>query len=144
MFDIFQSLWGDFLSIYDGLCILLAMFLFYKVEEGYRDIAFFVLCFFVVSDVFYHYFFLDIRNAPGNGWIIFLIYNIINVSIIMKIKNMASSTVISGVLGGPPHLSVPAELPAPRLPAPGRAKHSLSRRRPSASHAGPLPAPRLW
>ena len=74
------------------------MFLFYKVEEGYRDIAFFVLCFFVVSDAVAHHFFLDIRSAKGNGWIIFVLYNIINVSIIWKLWVLKSPLFIRHVL----------------------------------------------
>jgi len=84
--------------MFDGLCILIAMFLFYKVEEGYRDITFFVLCFFVVSDVFFQYFFLDIRSAKGNGWIIYQLYNAINIAIMIKIKPMAGSLFIKRVL----------------------------------------------
>jgi len=84
--------------MFDGLCILLALFLFYKAEKGYRDIAFFVLCFFVVSDVFYHYFFLDLRDAPGNGWIIFQFYNAINVAIIWKLWKLMSPLFIRRVL----------------------------------------------
>lgn len=83
--------------MFDGICILIALFLFYKVEEGYRDIAFFVLCFFVVSDITYHYFFLDFRSA--NNWVIYLLYNIINVSIMVKIHKMMSPLFILLVLG---------------------------------------------
>jgi len=84
--------------MFDGICILLSMFLFYKAEEGYRDIAFFVLCFFVVSDVVFHYFLLDIRYAAGNGWIIFLLYNTINVAIIWKLWKLMSPLFIRRVL----------------------------------------------
>ena len=84
--------------MFDGICILLALFLYYKVEEGYRDIAFFVLCFFMISDAMYHYFFIDIRSGEGNGWIIYQLYNIINVLIIWKIRHLSGSLFIRLVL----------------------------------------------
>lgn len=92
-----MSLWNDFLFIFDGLCILTAMFLFYKVEEGYRDIAFFVLCFFVISDAVAHHFFMDIRNA--NNWIIYQLYNFVIILIMWRIWNMVSALFILYVLG---------------------------------------------
>jgi len=96
MSDILLSLWNDFLFIFDGLCILIAMFLFYKVEEGYRDIAFFVLCFFVVSDAVAHHFFMEFRGA--NNWFIYQLYNIVIVAIMWKIRNMRSAMLILLVL----------------------------------------------
>ncbi len=82
--------------MFDGICILIALFLFYKVEEGYRDIAFFVLCFFIVSDVIYHYFFLDLRNA--NNWLIYQFYNVVNIWIIYKLGKIMSPQFIIRVL----------------------------------------------
>lgn len=99
MAETLLSLWVDFLFIFDGLCILLALFLYYKVEEGYRDIAFFVLCFFVVSDVVAHHFFMGLRTAKGNGWIIYQLYNFVIVAIMWKIWNMMSALFILFVLG---------------------------------------------
>jgi len=84
--------------MFDGICILLALFLYSKAEEGYRNIAFFVLCWFVVSDAVYHYFFLDIRGEEGNGWIIYQLYNLINVLIILKIRKLMSPLFIIAVL----------------------------------------------
>jgi len=84
--------------MFDGLCILLALFLFYKAEEGYRDIAFFVLCFFVVSNVVYRYFFLDFRGIKGNGWFIYQLYNCVNVAIMWKLWKMKSALFIRRVL----------------------------------------------
>jgi len=84
--------------MFDGICILLALFLFYKAEEGYRDIAFFVLCWFVVSDAIYYYLLWDIRGVDGNGWIIFQLYNLLNVSIILKIRKLMSPLFITSLL----------------------------------------------
>jgi len=82
--------------MFDGLCILLAMFLFYKVEEGYRDIAFFVLCFFVVSDIIYHYFFLEFR--ADNNWFIYQLYSAVNIWIIYKLSKIMSPLFITRIL----------------------------------------------
>lgn len=82
--------------MFDGICILLVLFLFHKVEEGYRDIAFFVLCFFILSDVIYHYFFLDFRAA--NNWVIYLLYSAVNVWVIYKLGKLMSPLFIIRVL----------------------------------------------
>lgn len=83
--------------MFDGICILTALFLFYKVEFAYRDVAFLVLCWFVVSDVIYHYLLLDFRNA--NNWVIYQFYNVINVVIFYKLKPLVSAPFILLVLG---------------------------------------------
>ena len=85
--------------MFDGICILIALFLFNKTEEGYRNIAFFVMCWFVVSDAVAHHFFLDIRSAKGNGWIIYQLYNCVNVWIIYKIWKMMSPLFMLLILG---------------------------------------------
>jgi len=84
--------------MFDGICILLALFLYHKAETGYRNIAFFVLCFFVVSDVVYNYFLLDLRYQPGHGWIIFMLYSFVNCWIIYKLWRLSSPISIRCVL----------------------------------------------
>ena len=83
--------------MFDGICILIALFLFYKVESAYRDAAFLVLTWFVVSDVIYHYFLLDFRNA--NNWVIYQFYNAINVAILYKLKPLVKAPFILLFLG---------------------------------------------
>jgi len=84
--------------MFDGICILLALFLYYKVEEGYRDIAFFVLCFFVVSNVVYRYFFLEFRAIEGNRWFIYQLYNCVNVAVIWKLWRLKEAIFVRRVL----------------------------------------------
>ncbi len=80
---------SEFFTIFDGVCILLALFLYHKTEEGYRNIAFFVLCFFVVSDSVAHHFFLEFRGA--NNWVIYQLYNLVIIAIGLKIYKMVSA-----------------------------------------------------
>ena len=94
--------------MFDGICILLALFLYSKAEEGYRNIAFFALCWFIVSDVIYHYFFLDIRAA--NNWLIYLIYSAVNVWIIYKLSKLRAALFINRVLKANVLLNIVASL----------------------------------
>lgn len=82
--------------MFDGLCILLALFLFYKAEKGYRNIAFFLLCWFIVSDVVYHYFFTDFR--ADNNWFIYQLYSTVNLFILYKLKPLVPTIFILVVI----------------------------------------------
>jgi len=82
--------------MFDGLAILLALFLYHKAESGYRNIAFFVLCFFIVSDVIAHHFFFDLRES--NHWLIYQLYNTVNAFVIWKLKKLGVSLFILAIL----------------------------------------------
>jgi hypothetical protein len=82
--------------MFDGLCILMALYLFSNTRERFKSIAFLVLCFFVVPDVAYHYLFLEFRAA--NNWVIYQIYNLINVVLIYKLYKNNAHLIIIGLL----------------------------------------------
>lgn len=82
--------------MFDGICILLALFLYSKAQEGYRDIAFFTMCWFAVSDIVAHHFFLDFRSA--NNWVIYLLYSAVNVWVIYKLNGLPESAFVVKLL----------------------------------------------
>lgn len=70
--------------MFDGLCILVALYLYTKAWNDDKSTAFSMLCFFVVSDVAYHYLFKDFRAE--NNWAIYWIYNVINLGVMWNLK----------------------------------------------------------
>jgi hypothetical protein len=87
---------GQTKKMFDGVCILIALYLFSKCRERFKSIAFLVLCFFVVPDVVYHYFLLDFRAE--NNWVIYQLYNIINVALIYKLYKSNAHLIIIALL----------------------------------------------
>jgi len=82
--------------MFDGLCILAALTLFWLACEVYRNIAFLVLCFFVVSEVTHTNFFLTFRSA--NPWFIYQLYSLINVIIIYRLYKAKAHISIVGLI----------------------------------------------
>jgi hypothetical protein len=70
--------------MFDGLCILASLYLYTKVWNDDKSTAFTMLCFFVVSDVAYHYLFKEFR--VNNNWAIYWIYNAINLGVMWNLK----------------------------------------------------------
>lgn len=82
--------------MFDALCIILALFLYRGVRESYRNIAFVVLCWFVISDLVFHYLFLEFR--ADNDWAIYQLYNLVNVVVLYKlVKFNAFSFLIASI-----------------------------------------------
>jgi len=63
------------MDILDGFFLLMAFYLYLKAKDEYKNIALVVFCWFFISDVMAHHFFLELRAA--NNWLIYLIYNFI-------------------------------------------------------------------
>lgn len=68
--------------MFDGVCILMSLFLFYNTPYQSRKLAFSVLFYFIVSDVIYHYFLIDFRQA--NNWVIYWLYNLVNIFVLVR------------------------------------------------------------
>lgn len=82
--------------MFDGICILIALYLYTKVWRNYQSIAFTVLCFFVVSDVTYNYLFKDFRGS--NNWLIYQLYSAINIAVIYKLRQLNAHLFIIGLI----------------------------------------------
>ena len=82
--------------MFDGICILIALYLYIKVWRDEQRIAFTVLCFFIISDVTYHYLFKDFRGA--NNWLIYQLYSAINIIIIYKLRQLNAHLFIIGLI----------------------------------------------
>ena len=78
--------------MFDGICILISLLLFSKARVEYRDVSFLVLCFFVITEACYQHFFLEFRAA--NNWFIYLLYSLIYIPIIHKLKKSNAHLVI--------------------------------------------------
>lgn len=82
---------------FDGVCILIALLWLYpSAINEFKSVSFTLLCFFVVSEVVYQRFFLDVRNE--NNWIIYLVYNVINLAILFRLHYLKSHLVIIVVI----------------------------------------------
>jgi len=92
----------------DGIIIVIALILFSQAKKEYRKIAFTVLFFYVLSDVLYHYFFLDFRKA--NNWALYIFYNIINASILLKLDYLKSHNAIKLLIVANIMLNIPMSL----------------------------------
>jgi len=77
---------------FDGIAILLALLFYRQSAPEHERTAFCVLCFFVVSEVVYQRFFLDIRSQ--NNWLIFILYNVINTAVCYKLHQLKSHLII--------------------------------------------------
>jgi len=76
----------------DGIIILFALYFYSQAGIEFKKIAFTVLLYFVVSDVTYHYFFLEFRLQ--NKWPLYLMYNVINVTILFRLDYLKSHNAI--------------------------------------------------
>lgn len=81
---------------FDGFALITAVFLVYGVNAEFRRIAVTVLAFFVVSDAFYHYFLFDLREA--NHWLIYWIYNSVNILVLCNLKRLGAHLVITSLI----------------------------------------------
>jgi len=81
---------------FDGFALITAVFLVYGVNTEFKRIAVTVLAFFVVSDAFYHYFLFELRAA--NHWLIYWIYNTINILVLWNLKRLGAHMVITGLI----------------------------------------------
>lgn len=81
---------------FDGFALITAVFLVYGVNAEFKRIAVTVLAFFVVSDTFYHYFLFDLREA--NHWLIYWIYNTVNILVMLNLKRLGSHMIITGLI----------------------------------------------
>jgi len=76
----------------DGIIILFALYFYSQAAIEFKKIAFTVLLYFVISDITYHYFFLEFRLA--NKWPLYLMYNLINIGILFRLDYLKSHNVI--------------------------------------------------
>lgn len=81
---------------FDGFALITAVFLVYGVNTEFKRIAVTVLAFFVVSDAFYHYFLFNLREA--NHWLIYWIYNTVNILVLWNLRRLGAHVVISGLV----------------------------------------------
>ena len=72
------------------------MGLFFFARDEFKNISFFVLAYFVLSDALYHYFFLGLREA--NLWPLYLFYNVINVTILIFLDYYKSHQAIKFII----------------------------------------------
>lgn len=82
--------------MFDGICILIALYLYSKVSRAEKSIAFTVLCFFVVSDVVYNYLFKEFRS--DNHWVIYWLYSAVNLGVIYNLKRTGAHLVIMALI----------------------------------------------
>jgi len=77
--------------MFDLVCILLAFYLYRRVWRDDESIAFWMLCFFAISEIVYSRFALEFRAE--NNWAIYWIYNGINLFVMYKLKVCAAHLV---------------------------------------------------
>ena len=70
--------------MFDFTCIILALIINANAKNNYKNIVYLLLCWFVVSDICYHYLILDYRDSHNS--VIFQIYNTINVLTLYCLK----------------------------------------------------------
>ena len=80
----------------DGLILLAAFYLYLKATLNYKNIALVVFLWLLVSDVTYNYFFLEFRAA--NNWVIYQLYNTINITVMYFLAYNKSHLVIIGLI----------------------------------------------
>ena len=76
----------------DGILILICLYLTFKTDIEYRAIAFAVLAYLVISDVTYNYLFIEIRQS--NNWLIYTLYNLINLFTLYNLEKFRAHLVI--------------------------------------------------
>lgn len=82
---------------FDGVCVLIALYLFSKAKPSMRSISFTMLCFFVVSEIIYQRFFLDFRTV--NNWVIYWIYNAVSASCMWKFYQLKAHFLVFILMG---------------------------------------------
>ena len=80
----------------DGAILLAAFYLYVKATLDYKNIALVVFLWLLVSDVTYNYFFLEFRAA--NNWVIYQLYNVINISVMYFLAYNKSHIVMLGLI----------------------------------------------
>lgn len=92
----------------DGIIIFIAMVLFFFAKDEFKNISFFVLAYFVLSDALYHHFFLELRGL--NLWPLYLFYNVINVSILFFLDYFKSHQAIKFIIAANILLNIPESI----------------------------------
>ena len=81
----------------DGITGGLALYLYSQASIEFRKISFAVMLYFVATDLIFHHFIQEFRDL--NRWAIFLVYMLINATILIRLdylkSHMAIKTVIS-------------------------------------------------
>lgn len=80
----------------DGTLMLTAFYLYNKTPPVYEKISLAVFLWFFISDIVAHHFLLDLRSS--NHWVIYQLYNLINVAVMYFLFKNKSHVSILAIL----------------------------------------------